>query len=190
MAYKMKSDERKRSRRYYKENKEKIKASVKRYREENKEKVVASKKKYRQENKEILKKKDAAYYQVNREQVRKQANGYTASHTEANRARAAAWYKEHPERGKANAKVAGHRRRARKASVGGKFTKVDIQNMYVSQGAHCYYCSVSIEEAYHIEHMTPISRGGSNWIDNICLACVPCNRTKGVKTAEEFMNVK
>ena len=37
-----------------------------------------------------------------------------------------------------------------------------------------------------IEHMTPKSRGGSNRIGNLTLACEKCNQKKNTKTAEEF----
>lgn len=70
----------------------------------------------------------------------------------------------------------------------GKFTKEDIKDLYASQGGRCYYCSVEIEEGYHIEHMTPLSRGGRNDVSNVCLACAPCNLKKQTKTVEEFQN--
>ena len=177
-----------RCKKYYYANRDKKLLYQKTYTQEHKEDKSKYDKKHRQENKEQYKKMNAEYYQKNKKRVRKQANAYTAAHGEENRARAAAWYKENPERGKANAKVSKHRRRARIAKVGGGFTTANVRDLYASQSASCYYCSTSIEEGYHIEHMVPISKGGSNWIDNICLACVPCNRTKGVKTAEEFMN--
>jgi len=49
----------------------------------------------------------------------------------------------------------------------------------------CIYCgkeNVSLE----IEHIVPKSRGGTNKIDNLGLACKNCNQDKGNKTAEEF----
>lgn len=49
----------------------------------------------------------------------------------------------------------------------------------------CCYCgkqNIPLE----IEHIIPKSRGGSNKIDNLCIACRPCNQDKGNKTAEEF----
>lgn len=160
----------------------------KQYAECHKEEKAAYGKKWREDNKEKKKEMDATYYKENREQVRKRASEYTAAHTEENRARAARWYKKNPERGKANAKVAKHKRRARLTKVGGSFTKADIRNLYATQGAKCYYCSVSIEEEYHIDHMTPIIRGGSNDISNLCLTDPDCNMRKHTKTAEEFMN--
>ncbi len=49
----------------------------------------------------------------------------------------------------------------------------------------CAYCGkkgVPLE----IEHITPKSRGGSNRVSNLTLACHECNQTKGSQTAAEF----
>jgi 5-methylcytosine-specific restriction endonuclease McrA len=35
--------------------------------------------------------------------------------------------------------------------------------------------------------LTPISRGGTNNIENITLSCAKCNLSKGAKTVEEFL---
>lgn len=90
-------------------------------------------------------------------------------------------------KGKLILSAAASKRRARNRNAEGNFNANGIKNLYATQGGRCYYCSVEIENGYHIEHMTPLSRGGSNWIDNICLACVSCNKSKYTKTAEEFM---
>jgi len=37
-----------------------------------------------------------------------------------------------------------------------------------------------------IEHIIPESRGGTDRVDNLTLACKKCNKKKGDKTAEEF----
>jgi 5-methylcytosine-specific restriction endonuclease McrA len=52
-------------------------------------------------------------------------------------------------------------------------------------GRRCAYCGqegVSLE----IEHLTPRSRGGSNRVSKLTLACRPCNQKKGNRTAAEF----
>lgn len=52
-------------------------------------------------------------------------------------------------------------------------------------GRKCAYCgktNVSLE----VEHIVPRSRGGSNRISNLTLACGPCTQKKGTQTAEEF----
>jgi 5-methylcytosine-specific restriction endonuclease McrA len=61
------------------------------------------------------------------------------------------------------------------------------RRMLEAQGHSCYYCDVPLFGVYHVDHMTPISRGGSNWPENLCIACPTCNISKGAKTAEEFM---
>ena len=52
-------------------------------------------------------------------------------------------------------------------------------------GRKCAYCGRDAARL-EIEHITPKSRGGSNRISNLCIACKPCNDRKGTQTAEEF----
>ena len=46
---------------------------------------------------------------------------------------------------------------------------------------------IYLVEAYHVDHVVPLMRGGSNDPDNICLACKPCNLAKGILTGTEFL---
>lgn len=57
----------------------------------------------------------------------------------------------------------------------------------------CFYCGEPIQRAAADpkheatkDHMTPISRGGVNFIGNIVPACLRCNQLKGESTVEEF----
>jgi 5-methylcytosine-specific restriction endonuclease McrA len=49
----------------------------------------------------------------------------------------------------------------------------------------CCYCGKE-NTPLEVEHIIPKSRGGTNRIDNLCLACHDCNNAKGNMTAEEF----
>ena len=49
----------------------------------------------------------------------------------------------------------------------------------------CCYCK-KINTKLEIEHIIPKSRGGSNRVSNLCLACEKCNSDKGNLTATEF----
>ncbi|MGI6081755.1 MAG: RNA-guided endonuclease IscB [Limnochordia bacterium] len=49
----------------------------------------------------------------------------------------------------------------------------------------CVYCG-SRNVPLEIEHLVPRSRGGSDRVSNLALACTPCNQRKGNQTAEEF----
>lgn len=51
----------------------------------------------------------------------------------------------------------------------------------------CQYCGAAPPEVeIHIEHRTPVVRGGTNELDNLCVACADCNLRKHTMTAEEF----
>lgn len=78
------------------------------------------------------------------------------------------------------------KRRARKANAAGIFTKADVDLLYRSQKGKCWHCGKSIESGYHIDHLIPLSRGGSNWPNNLVLACPSCNLSKGAKMPHEW----
>jgi len=52
-------------------------------------------------------------------------------------------------------------------------------------GEVCTYCSRA-EGPFHIDHIIPVSRGGSNRDDNLCVACAPCNLSKSAKLGREW----
>jgi 5-methylcytosine-specific restriction endonuclease McrA len=49
----------------------------------------------------------------------------------------------------------------------------------------CAYCSAK-DLPLEIEHIVPKTRGGSNRVSNLSLACHACNQKKGTQTAVEF----
>ena len=64
-----------------------------------------------------------------------------------------------------------------------------LADMYESQQGLCAYCKCELNGDYHVEHMTPLSRGGAHDWSNITLACPTCNLRKNAKTLEEFMEL-
>jgi len=50
----------------------------------------------------------------------------------------------------------------------------------------CAYCGAS-GVPLQVEHIHPKSKGGSNRVSNLCLACQPCNIKKGSTTIEQFL---
>jgi 5-methylcytosine-specific restriction endonuclease McrA len=52
-------------------------------------------------------------------------------------------------------------------------------------GGTCWYCG-DIKGSHVREHVTPISRGGTDQIGNLVTACRSCNNLKGPRTLEEF----
>ncbi|MCT7977562.1 RNA-guided endonuclease IscB [Laspinema olomoucense] len=53
----------------------------------------------------------------------------------------------------------------------------------------CAYCGAK-DTKLEIEHIQPRSKGGSNRVSNLCLACVPCNREKGNQDIKDFLKGK
>lgn len=91
------------------------------------------------------------------------------------------WEAENPEAHKAQVAAKTRRRRARKLGSIGSHTNAQIAVLLVMQKCKCASCKASIKLAYHIDHMEPLSKGGSDGIENIQLLCPPCNLRKSNK---------
>jgi 5-methylcytosine-specific restriction endonuclease McrA len=54
-------------------------------------------------------------------------------------------------------------------------------------GYCCEYCQLHQDDsplaALHIEHIRPIKHGGTDDLENLCLACIDCNLHKGPNLA-------
>lgn len=86
--------------------------------------------------------------------------------------------------------IAGQaKRRAAKIGAGGTFTPTDVKKMVAAQKGKCWYCSCKLD-SYHVEHRIPLARGGTNGLENLVLACPPCNLSKGTKMPWEMKNAR
>jgi 5-methylcytosine-specific restriction endonuclease McrA len=52
-------------------------------------------------------------------------------------------------------------------------------------GRRCAYCGAT-DRPLQVEHITPRTRGGSNRVSNLTIACKQCNDAKGKRTATEY----
>lgn len=67
--------------------------------------------------------------------------------------------------------------------------------------AECRYCGVHVHPSgccegapagsvcVQFDHLTPVSRGGPNTLENLGLACGPCNMSKGARTEDEYRHL-
>ncbi|MTW38268.1 HNH endonuclease, partial [Streptococcus pneumoniae] len=69
----------------------------------------------------------------------------------------------------------------------GTHSGADIKALAAYQKYKCPVCMVSIKNSYHIDHIVPLSSGGSNGKENLQLLCPPCNLSKSTKHSIEFM---
>ena len=114
------------------------------------------------------------------EQRRAAKRLYYARHRQQHKTVMAAYHRAHPEvlRAKSNA----YRARARAAE--GHFTSVEWRALVESYDGKCAYRGEA--GPLEVDHRTPLSRGGTNSIDNVLPACGRCNREKGQLTEAEF----
>ena len=62
------------------------------------------------------------------------------------------------------------------------------QLLWEEATGHCIYCGHPVElEEMEVDHIEPLSLGGSNCMDNKVCSCPHCNATKGRQTLEEFI---
>lgn len=69
-----------------------------------------------------------------------------------------------------------------------KHTPGTRESLYDFQEGFCYFCDNLCEFTdFTVDHLTPISRGGSNHISNKVGACSTCNHEKANQTEQEFL---
>lgn len=119
---------------------------------------------------------------VNRDKARAIARKWAANNAEAMER----WRKENPGKVRVYAAVAKSRRRIRIIVAGGSFTKYDIDRIYAMQRGRCAYCRKELRSKYHIDHIVPLAKGGTNFPSNLQLCCGPCNVRKSDRDAIEY----
>lgn len=163
-------------------NADKIKAQGIAYRATNADQVKARRDAYLAANGDKAKASSAAWVKANPEKVKATKDRYRSANVEKEKASYAAWAKANPEM--VRAKVA--RRRAIKLAAEGSHAAAEIADLLQNQKCKCANCRAPLKGGYHADHITPLSKGGSNWISNIQLLCPACNLRKGAKDPIRF----
>lgn len=150
------------------------KANPERVKENHRRKVVANPEKYQalsreryalHRDKDMKRKRD--HYHANRDVLReKQRQRYAADPTP--------W------------RVGSRNRKARVRGADGHHTIADIRRILDAQKKRCAWCQTSIARKYHVDHIKPLSRGGSNWPANLQLLCPSCNLRKRAHDPIDF----
>lgn len=96
---------------------------------------------------------------------------------EQHRANARAWAQANPEQANLISRLKKHRRRE-----AGVLTAADWRAVLDLYGEACLACGS--DEPPTIDHVVPVSRGGTNTADNVQPLCSPCNTRKGTKTID------
>lgn len=91
------------------------------------------------------------------------------------------------ESGKAARANAEHKRRAQKKNCHAPATTQQVKNL-LSISKRCAYCGVKFcaKNPATLEHIIPLSKGGSHSRDNLAAACQKCNTSKSAKDPIEY----
>ena len=119
-------------------------------------------------------KQSKAWKAANRDKVLEGSRDYYQRLREDILAKCAARYAADPN----PSRVLSHRRRARLLNAEGSHTKEDIRRIGALQKWKCHWCGVPTKQKFHLDHLVPISKGGTNWPNNLVIACARCNLQK------------
>lgn len=132
------------------------------WRKENPDLVRAMKRSEYLRNKETILARNKLYRVNNKEKVAASEKRKAARNPECYRA-----YKK-------NYKI-------RKKKAEGSHTGEDIKAILKAQRGKCAYCRKKVGKKYHVDHIQPLFRGGTNDRRNIQISCARCNQTKHAK---------
>lgn len=167
-------------------NPERYRATGARYRARHPKRVVAQGVRYRKQNREAHNARSRRYHHANKEKQNARRRAYSKLRDEAaiarkrraddvDRARAL----QRAYRAANRDRIAEHDKvkQAQRRATEGRFTRADLRNLWSMQAGLCFWCHEGLDD-YHVDHVRPLSRGGTNWPDNIVLACPWCNNHK------------
>lgn len=202
IAYREKEKENARAR--YAKNPEAFRQMSKGWRIANPEKAKECRMRFVRENPKYANEKSREWYSANIEAARASARQraretcserkdymaqYMREYYAANKStfynRAKAWREANPEK----CRQYHANRKSRIKGAEGFHTGEDIEALRASQGNCCNACMCCLDESgFHVDHIVPISKGGSNWPSNLQLLCPSCNLSKGSKDFTEWLD--
>ena len=138
------------------------------------ERAVAQKAK-RDANPEPYRRRSLAYYYANREQQRANSKRWCVEHRDERREYVRQRYPIAKAKNPERFRNAGRRRRAAQRNASGVLTIEKVRQRMALYGNRCYLCG---QGATAMDHVKPLSRGGSNWPSNLRPVCKSCNSRK------------
>lgn len=79
------------------------------------------------------------------------------------------------------------KRRKLESEAEGNFGDQDVEKIRIVVEDKCFFCGKALLGKGDLEHLTPVSRGGSNYPSNLTLSCQNCNKEKTNKTLGEYI---
>lgn len=157
------------SEKWYNHNKDRKLATGKLWASQNLEKVRAKYRTYALRHPEKIKLKESK-----RQNRPERARQYRIENPDSAAKAAKKWRAKYPEKVRAS----WRNQRARRRSVRGRHNALDVSQIYLAQKGRCAYCLKSLRESYHVDHIIPLTKNGTNDRRNLQLTCRSCNQKK------------
>ncbi len=126
----------------------------------------------------------------NSDYIRNKNKRYKTEHAERlapiARARSLRWAKDNPDKKRIQSQI----RRSRKRGAEGSHTFVQLMELLAKQDFKCVGCDELLGENRTVDHIIPLSKGGTNWIFNLQWLCKSCNSCKHTRSQEEFLRYR
>lgn len=164
-----------------------INLKSKKYREENREKVLETQKESYKRNKKNRLEKNKEYKNKNKDKIKIDNNNYCKKRRKEdiqfkkmeniraknriNLKRAIKYYNE-----------------GKNENLPSKSPSRLLLKLYEIQNNICAYCNNDMTDNIHIDHIIPLSKNGSNEVDNLILCCSTCNLSKNNKDLDVWLN--
>ena len=176
---------------YRSRNREKARKATKEWRANNLERARQAVRDYHKNR--AVKRPDSRkeWESRNRHRIRERSRECYERNIEANRAKRRAYYASNKE----TFRERDRNRHAKEVGAVGSHTAGDIEGILAGQLGLCASpaCYAPLSDGgpnkFHIDHNTPLSRGGSNDPENLCLLCPRCNWRKGTSSMIVFLAV-
>lgn len=150
----------------------------------------ANKRRYYQRHRLEIIEKEKARYRKDPERGRQRTRDWKKANHERSLDNNRKFYASNKERYFAHSRT----RRARVKNAPGTHTAEDVDLLFQKQRGRCAMlnCRAKITKSgkkkFHVDHVQALSKGGSNWPDNIQLLCADCNLRKKAKDPYEWAN--
>lgn len=187
-------ESREKSRRYKQRNSAKVSDANKKYADEHRDEILAKARAKYLETKVVVRQKNRIAYFKNKKTAQIRSKRNYAARREKRLKRSREWYENNREQrllksrewAKNNPEKQKHRvmtYRARRLGARGHSSAAQMEARISLYGGLCAYC---LGPASTIDHVIPLSRGGTNWPANLRPACKSCNSKKHIKKINEW----